>query len=241
MIKFFRKIRQRLLTENKFSKYLLYAVGEIILVVIGILIALSINNWNEERKERNRLFNVYSLIAVDLSNDIKSINEILLFYSTKKELYPKVLSDSLTKEDYQENDTLMSLIISYPDFKITTRGFELLKDFEDSRQFGTDTLDNQIVNLYTHFKNEVEVDVDLLSVDSQDNIYYWKNNCDWWEGYFNNNPEGFIEYAVSSQDYQNRVTSNYVAHYVVYLPNLLNFQEEAKSVLRNIEATLELK
>ncbi|MFT7066002.1 MAG: hypothetical protein ACJAUO_001580, partial [Sediminicola sp.] len=53
MIKFFRKIRQKMLTENKFSKYLLYAIGEIILVVIGILIALSINNWNENRKESN--------------------------------------------------------------------------------------------------------------------------------------------------------------------------------------------
>ena len=52
MIKFFRRIRQQLLTENKFSKYLIYAIGEIVLVVIGILIALQINNWNEERKER---------------------------------------------------------------------------------------------------------------------------------------------------------------------------------------------
>jgi hypothetical protein len=50
MIKFFRKIRQKLLTENKFSKYLIYAIGEIILVVLGILIALQVNNWNEERK-----------------------------------------------------------------------------------------------------------------------------------------------------------------------------------------------
>ena len=49
MIKFFRKIRQKLLTQNKFSKYLLYAVGEIVLVVIGILIALQINNWNQDR------------------------------------------------------------------------------------------------------------------------------------------------------------------------------------------------
>jgi len=53
MIKFFRKIRQNLLMENKTGKYLKYAVGEIILVVIGILIALSINNWNENRKIRN--------------------------------------------------------------------------------------------------------------------------------------------------------------------------------------------
>jgi hypothetical protein len=52
MIKFFRLIRQQLLTENKFSKYLLYAIGEIALVVIGILLALQINNWNENQKDR---------------------------------------------------------------------------------------------------------------------------------------------------------------------------------------------
>ena len=50
MIKFFRKIRQKMLTENKFNKYLIYAFGEIVLVVIGILIALQINTWNENKK-----------------------------------------------------------------------------------------------------------------------------------------------------------------------------------------------
>jgi len=51
MIKFFRQIRQNLIMENKTSKYLKYAVGEIVLVVVGILIALQVNNWNEERKD----------------------------------------------------------------------------------------------------------------------------------------------------------------------------------------------
>ena len=74
MIKFFRKIRQRLLTENKFSKYLLYAIGEIILVVIGILIALSINNWNEERKESLIEKNYLRRLLVDLENDYKTLS-----------------------------------------------------------------------------------------------------------------------------------------------------------------------
>ncbi|PTM01876.1 MAG: hypothetical protein DA407_15595 [Bacteroidetes bacterium] len=50
MIKFFRKIRQNLLMENKTGKYFKYAIGEILLVIIGILIAVSINGWNEDRK-----------------------------------------------------------------------------------------------------------------------------------------------------------------------------------------------
>ncbi|KKO07869.1 hypothetical protein LCGC14_0052110 [marine sediment metagenome] len=58
MIKFFRKIRQKMLTENKFSKYLIFAIGEIILVVIGILIALQINNANEKQKAQGELSKV---------------------------------------------------------------------------------------------------------------------------------------------------------------------------------------
>jgi hypothetical protein len=50
MFKFFKRVRQQLLSENRISKYLLYATGEIVLVVIGILIALQVNNWNEGRK-----------------------------------------------------------------------------------------------------------------------------------------------------------------------------------------------
>jgi len=75
MIKFFRKIRQRLLTENKFSKYLIYAVGEIILVVIGILIALSINNWNETRKNSIQENFILNKIRADINSDIKEITD----------------------------------------------------------------------------------------------------------------------------------------------------------------------
>lgn len=67
MISFFRKIRQQLLTENKFSKYLIYAIGEIVLVVIGILIALSINNWNEYKKDRI----IERDFLISIQNDLK--------------------------------------------------------------------------------------------------------------------------------------------------------------------------
>ncbi|WP_415376794.1 DUF6090 family protein [Patiriisocius sp. Uisw_017] len=70
MIKFFRKIRQNLLTENKTGKYFKYAIGEIVLVVIGILIALQINNWNQDITSKNELEQILKEVSNDLEQDI---------------------------------------------------------------------------------------------------------------------------------------------------------------------------
>ena len=74
MIKFFRRIRQNLLTENKFSKYLLYAVGEIILVVIGILIALQINNNNNYNEQRSLEQEYLLSLQAEFKNNLNIIN-----------------------------------------------------------------------------------------------------------------------------------------------------------------------
>jgi len=81
MIKFFRKIRQKLLTENKFSKYLIYAIGEIVLVVIGILIAVQINNNNIENQRKSLETSILKEILGNLEDDMKQINDEL--YSDK--------------------------------------------------------------------------------------------------------------------------------------------------------------
>ena len=66
MIKFFRSIRKSLLSEGKKSKYFKYAIGEIVLVVIGILIALQINNWNENRKSQEKIDNYFEKMLVEM-------------------------------------------------------------------------------------------------------------------------------------------------------------------------------
>lgn len=83
MIKLFRNIRKNILQEGKTTKYFKYAIGEIILVVAGILIALSINNWNEARKERvvevQMLKNIKSSLQSDIDNQINpSLEQALL-------------------------------------------------------------------------------------------------------------------------------------------------------------------
>ena len=96
MIKFFRKIRYDLIGNNKTGKYLKYAIGEIILVVIGILIALSINNWNEKRKH-NILKNSYiENLKIDLKSDIRNLEKLI----KSNDEYEK---NGLYLLDYMEN------------------------------------------------------------------------------------------------------------------------------------------
>lgn len=85
MIKFFRKIRQRLLSENKIGRYLIYAIGEILIVIIGILIAIQINNWNGLRKEE-QVRKIY-------------LNQLLVDFKTDKTYYASRISDIETRAE----------------------------------------------------------------------------------------------------------------------------------------------
>jgi len=95
MIHLFRRIRQQLIGEGKTGKYLKYAIGEIVLVVIGILIALSINNWNEQRKEQNTLNEYLVKIAENISDDIIMAKEMLLARDSLKHINKQAYKDIL--------------------------------------------------------------------------------------------------------------------------------------------------
>ena len=106
MIKLFRHIRQNLIMENKTSKYLKYAIGEIILVVISILIALSINNWNENRKQEQRKIIYTNKIIIDLETDLKNIDSLMITGKSNV----KVIENYFKYFDNQESTNIQHLI-----------------------------------------------------------------------------------------------------------------------------------
>jgi len=114
MIKFFRKIRYDLMEKNKTGKYLKYAIGEIVLVVIGILIALQINNWNENRKLDEIKQNYYQQLLVDLEADknyAKHSISILDTSITKFNNYMETL-----KQPYTDFDKIVQNVVGINSF-----------------------------------------------------------------------------------------------------------------------------
>ena len=103
MIKFFRKIRYDLMEKNKTGKYFKYAIGEIILVVIGILIALQINNWNENRKALIKEIALYSSIVGDLEVDKDKLKVVLEGLKSFQNTQFQVFNESIGNAVFDEN------------------------------------------------------------------------------------------------------------------------------------------
>jgi len=102
MIKFFRKIRYDLMEKNKTGKYLKYAIGEIVLVVIGILIALQINNASQQKTNRDHIESILESIYYNLESDMGNpINRWMDFCEFKDSLNTMVLTKDLSYEDYE--------------------------------------------------------------------------------------------------------------------------------------------
>ena len=129
MIKFFRRIRKRLLTESKIGKYLLYALGEIILVVIGILIALQINNWNEQRKLDETTRVILRQVQLDILENIETAEWAKNRFNRKDSIFWVMKQKELTPSDFAgaENRTFRAAINTRWGFEMKNKGFEDLK------------------------------------------------------------------------------------------------------------------
>jgi len=110
MIKFFRKIRQNLLSEGKTGKYLKYAIGEIILVVIGILIALSINNWNENRKTINTQEKYLILLKKETDANREELNRVLTRVDSTFKAQKYLISNFMTLSEIELDSVLQHAI-----------------------------------------------------------------------------------------------------------------------------------
>ena len=111
MIKFFRHLRKSLIEKNQMSKYFKYAIGEILLVVIGILIALQINNWNENQKKDKLKAEYKSSLIIDYKKDTLQLNARL--FSNKQRLnHLDTIGTNLESGVYNRIEDYMDLLLN---------------------------------------------------------------------------------------------------------------------------------
>ncbi|HMB64477.1 MAG TPA: DUF6090 family protein [Eudoraea sp.] len=125
-----------MLSENRFSKYIFYAIGEILLVVIGILIALQINNWNNNRIEDLNEEVLISNIIEDLSYDHKILTELIAQAKTKQSIHVKLYNESLAKSMASQDDPISSELLELI--------FLLSKTWDNHQNVGQEISDREI-------------------------------------------------------------------------------------------------
>jgi hypothetical protein len=156
MISLFRKIRQKLLQENRLTRYIAYAIGEILLVVIGILIALSINTWNENRKDRAMEANYLKGISENLEGNISELEALILDDSLLLDGYTNLVR-AFSDKTYQSNpSTLIQTIFKIQvvnSFEGNSIVFEDLKSSGRTNLIRSDSLRYKLQSYY----NQIEI------------------------------------------------------------------------------------
>lgn len=176
MIKFFRKIRQNLLSEGKTTKYFKYAIGEIVLVVIGILIAISINNWNESIKTQEKVDLFLTSLKSDLINDLSSISDIIKIQEDRIKALEELISlgnNPEVKEILENNNTdELSIGRNWTFFPLTgaykaASGTGLIESLKN------ENLKKDIINLYEYYYIRIKYNGQLT--DDRNDLLEWES------------------------------------------------------------------
>ncbi|WP_411896252.1 hypothetical protein [Winogradskyella sp. A2] len=179
MIKFFRKIRQNLLTEGKTGKYIKYAIGEIALVVIGILIALQVNNANEVRKSNRELDKINQNLLQEFESNQKALNTAINQLKWTKQGSLKVLSmigKSESELMITNIDSIIEISLFWPTWKPTNFVLNELKSTGKLSLYKN----SKIKDLLFEYERQSEYVNDWnrrMEKSSQDIIDYIKNNA----------------------------------------------------------------
>jgi len=165
MIKFFRKIRQNLLMENKTGKYLKYAIGEMILVVLGILIALQINNWNEARKSKSTEVYVLTEILSNLSEDAVILKDIIA-QRQKAKLSVAAMLKYLPSADINK-DRLEKDVVNFLTFE---RYFPIINAYEVLKAKGLQLSNNVLTTKISRYYDYDQKKMNRSIIDVENTI-----------------------------------------------------------------------
>lgn len=214
MIKFFRKIRQKLISENKITRYLLYAVGEIVLVVIGILIALAVNQRSQNQANEEKVATILEAILKDLSADITESDQILNTIHVIDSFSFPILSNPKSLHNQDNVDIEIDILRFSNLFNFTNGGYQNLSHNLDIVPKKYDSILNKLHHHYNAYKESVQYWDNKVNRLTNENERFLIDTFDWYH-----NP---TSYAKHKNELRNNTT---------YRNKLFHFREVNKAWL----------
>jgi hypothetical protein len=221
--------------KNKTGKYFKYAIGEIVLVVIGILIALSINNWNQERIQNNEILKIQQRIIIDINDDIRDLSNRLVFWKEKEPVFLKVVNDSISAELLDEG--LSRLLTSRASTNLNTTGVQQLKTLNLK-----DELSLRIIDTYDYMeKIDLIKHEKIISDESNALVSIFQDKYEWFQEWMtktimkDNSSKELQDYFLKSMEYRNRVINSHWRIYNNYVPSLEYYIVELEEIRNELK------
>ena len=239
MINVFRKIRRSMIKEKKVRNYLLYALGEILLVMIGILLALQVNNWNEDRKLKTSINNTLRSISYDLETDTTAAATVIKFYQENQKNSAKIIKKEFSKTNYKDCIQCMNLVTIYQPFNIQDKGFLQLKTLTDNQANKKDSLITDIVKFYSAFKPIIIKSNDRMEDIIMSNFRDFEKFPWFMDLAQANFSDELISYFTESEDYRKRVASHTMLAATNHLGAIMQYKSQANHLLERIKKRIQ--
>ncbi|OIQ30852.1 MAG: hypothetical protein BM564_01175 [Bacteroidetes bacterium MedPE-SWsnd-G2] len=244
MINFFRKIRLNLLSKNRFGKYLLYAFGEIVLVIIGILIALQINNYNEERKSQEQLTSTLLLVHAEIAQNIKDIDGMFLDFYQTDSIVNDIMHNRLNPDNYKKRERHIDPLNYWTSLDVRDHIFQKLILNTNNIPDKYKELISDLQKLYTYDKEFVQSSSNEMMEFVQDYAEWKKSNTNWYQYTYGRIKPELTDEEIAFYFTNNSTYKNFVCHYIyrsgMLLESVTTFRHEAYKIYKNLAKTLNL-
>lgn len=247
-MKIFNLSRYKLLRGSRLTKYLMYASGEIVLVVIGILIALYLNNWNVERQLAETNVNLQEKVLVQLKKDIQDIDDFRNELNKLNNVYLKVLGREYDKTKMDEGGIISTILFSVKDLGLDKQNTNWIDNAKLDQSKASEILVNLSGTYKLYFKNIDDIE-NVIYKKLSSNLEHLEATQVWYATLVTDFKCGneCIQYLLNNQEHKSRIASLrflYINGYgdIVhgFYNDLIRYQKELelemKKKLRNIKA-----
>lgn len=235
----FSKQKIKLINSNKLKKYLLYALGEIILIVIGISIAVLINNLVEKNKQEKALNTILLIISNDLEADLQEVDIVLKNYEAQESLFSFVLDSLDAGRSMRDCIYCPQALTNATPFSLRTRGFQQLVNYKEDKVNNTDSLIFNISNFYNSYSKLTEIVNKALLDDTHENLNYLKVNYQHFKYLFRDkNIPGKMDFFENNTEFVNRVALREILNYANHVQLLESYKKDALGLLEEVNDNL---